>query len=123
MRLASADHFAGFAAECALKAIILDYLGGHLDKSSRPTHSGLTGKPSFGHANEIWGQLASTAHGRTANQFSAFLGGPNPFDNWNVGERYSDGTHLDEQHVDDHLDAANQAISMHEQAKINGALS
>ncbi|WP_152547035.1 hypothetical protein [Amycolatopsis orientalis] len=122
-RWANADHLTGFAAECGLKAILISYLGGKLTTGGKPTHDNIpSGSRSYGHIDRLWDQLGATVTGRNGAQFSALIAAPNPFSSWKVDERYSDGTHIDETRVTAHLTHARRILSLHEQARINGAI-
>lgn len=122
-RWANADHLTGFAAECGLKAILISYLGGKLTEKGLPTHDDIpSGSKSYGHIDRLWDQLGATVAGRNAAQYSALISAPNPFSAWKVDERYSDGAHIDETRVTQHLAQAKRILSLHEQAQINGAL-
>lgn len=91
-RLANADHLAGVAAECGLKAILVAYLGGTL-KKGKPKHPEQPDK-IFAHLPMLWSDLASTVQGRTASEFAMLLSGENPFASWDMAERYGDGEHV-----------------------------
>jgi hypothetical protein len=122
-RWANTDHLSGVAAECGLKAILLEFLGGRLNNSGKPTHPTKPPKHHYGHINVMWSELAATSHGRGGAQFAALISEACPFSNWDVGERYSDGTHIDETRAGEHLSAAQRILSLHQQARIDGVLS
>ncbi|MFE5616464.1 hypothetical protein [Streptomyces sp. NPDC056524] len=135
----SADHLAGLAAECAIKAILLDYLGSRLNDKLRPFSPDLVApavqnsageKPKkqdrkeymHEHLPELWGQLATVAQrriGRSAPQFMALIS-RNPFDDWDVAGRYCDGTTITQSDLARHLQAAYDLLAAHEQARILG---
>jgi hypothetical protein len=121
-RWANADHLSGIAAECGLKAILLQFLGGVPNPRGMPTHPTMPPRHHYGHINSMWSELAATSHGRGGAQFAALISVPCPFTNWDVSERYSDGTHIDEQRAGQHLSEAQKILALHEQAKINGVL-
>ncbi|MBB5155019.1 hypothetical protein [Saccharopolyspora phatthalungensis] len=112
-RLANADHLAGFAAEGGLKAILENYLGVRIEGSSFRKH-----------LPRRWEEMAMAPVFRslTGSTFHHFLTGTNPFQRWEVGERYSDGCHIDAERTDAHLAAAQRILSLHEDAQITGAL-
>jgi hypothetical protein len=103
-RLANADHLAGLSVECALKAILIDFLG------ARPTEgkpqSELNGKRiPHGHLPELWKQVEQVLHGRNHPQFHRLVTSATPtesFQKWSVFDRYS-GTPCDAAAVDKHL--------------------
>jgi len=135
----SADHLAGLAAECAIKAILLDYLGSAL-KKGRPFHQelkedarkrmereGLKYLPQqdfmHGHLPSLWGQLSTIAgrrRGREAGPLFTQLIASNPFHGWFVEGRYCDGTTITEADLARHLQAAYDLIAAHEQARTLG---
>jgi hypothetical protein len=120
--LASADHLAGLAAECGLKAILIDHQGGTLNDKGKPTHPSLASGKSYGHAGQLCGELAATAHGRSAAHFTALISEPNPFRDWNINDRYTDGTRITRQAVVDHLAAARLVLDLYSQALTDGML-
>lgn len=122
-RWPNTDHLSGIAAECGLKAILLQFLGGGLNTRGFPTHAAIPrGRDYYGHIDTMWGQLAATAHGRGGAQFTALISAPCPFTAWNVAERYSDGQHISEQRASGHLSEAKKILAMHQLAKTNGVL-
>ncbi|MBM7812843.1 hypothetical protein [Saccharothrix algeriensis] len=119
-RHGNADHLAGVAAECGLKAILVGFLGGAVNAKGFPGHPAAT-KP-LGHLPELWGQIALAADGRSGAQFSALILTANPFSEWEVSERYSDGAHITSNRAADHIAEAARVIAVHEQAVIDGVL-
>jgi hypothetical protein len=129
----SADHLAGLAAECAVKAILIDFLGSRLDARNMPEHPEVKyldrsrKKPQWtnkhGHLPELWEHLTAVAHRRRGGGSGALftqLIWKNPFADWDVADRYCDGTAITEADVDRHLKAAYALIAAHEQAGILG---
>jgi len=92
-RLASADHLAGLAAECALKAILVGYLGGTVNPGGAPTHPDTAVR--YGHLPKLWTQLSALIEGQASAQFAESLLGSNPFQFWQIDERYCAGDHID----------------------------
>ncbi len=121
-RWANADHLSGIAAECGLKAILLDFLGGTRNPRGLPTHPSKPSRHHYGHINVMWSELAATSHGRGGAQFASLISAPCPFTGWDVGERYSDGLHINEQRAGGHLSEARKILALHQQAQTNGAL-
>ncbi|ORT59288.1 hypothetical protein BKD26_14945 [Streptomyces sp. CB03238] len=130
----SADHLAGLAAECGIKAILADFLGSRLNTRNRlenaevATVKGAPGsrtrKPQeHGHLPELWEHLTAVAHRRRGGGSGALftqLIWKNPFAGWDVGDRYCDGTTITDAALDRHLKAAYDLIAAHEQASILG---
>lgn len=138
----SADHLAGLAAECAIKAILLDYLGSRLNEKQRAYSPDLmipqqqqpppgSEKPKkqdrkeyvHEHLPELWGQLstiASRRRGRETGPLFMQLIQQNPFHDWDVGGRYCDGTAISEEDLTRHMQAAYDLLAAHEQARTLG---
>ncbi|NNN31020.1 hypothetical protein HLK59_11685 [Streptomyces sp. S3(2020)] len=129
----SADHLAGLAAECAVKAILIDFLGSRLNARNMPEHPEVkyldrsrrtpqwTNK--HGHLPELWEHLTAVAHRRRGGGSGALftqLIWENPFADWDVGDRYCDGTAITDTILERHLKAAYDLIAAHEQAGILG---
>ncbi|MDB1088773.1 hypothetical protein PJ985_14490 [Streptomyces sp. ACA25] len=136
----AADHSAGLAAECAIKAILLDYLGSRLNDKQRPYSEDLKLdaqlNPPGGkrrkqprteylheHLPELWGQLTTLLDRRRARETGTLflrLIGHNPFHDWNVADRYGDGTAISDADLRRHLRAAYELLAAHEQARVLG---
>lgn len=83
-----ADHLAGLAAECGIKAILCGPGGVQTPASGPPESSGT----KFQHLPKLWADASSHLHGRLSGlgvRVAANLLGPNPFDTWQVYDRYS----------------------------------
>ena len=121
-RWPNADHLAGVAAECGLKAILLGYFGATLGNNSRPVW-GQPAKP-LGHVNHLWNELPLIISGRSAPVFAALIAGPppQPFASWDIADRYSDGNTITEQCAREHLDMAKKIMGLLEQAVLNGVV-
>lgn len=120
-RLASADHLAGIAAECALKAILIDHMNGYLNSRNRPDHPNRDSSHRYSHLPDLWDEIALVAQGRAWNQLTTIFV-TNPFERWNVAERYSDGNHITAQRSAEHLTAARTIIDLHHQATTYGVI-
>lgn len=133
----SADHLAGIAAECAIKAILLDFFG-----SVQDTPLGIPYSPKIrnnpaapsktqidkarkasehGHLPHVWEQLLLLANGHQGATVLAQLPTQNPFresaDEWDVAHRYRDSGQITEQRVKRHLAAARSVIAAYQLAK------
>lgn len=126
----AADHLAGLAAECAIKAILLDFLGSRLNEHDRPFHprekirdpSKKRPHMEHGHLPGLWEQLTALAHRRkdaAAGVLFTQLVWENPFDDWCVTARY--GASITQESLDRHLMAAYDLIAAHEHARLLGA--
>lgn len=122
-RWANADHLAGLAAECALKAIIqCAPFGAATDAKGIPMWGQPT-KTLVLHINKLWQELAQSLSGHSAAAFAALLAGPPPFATWEVGDRYSDGSAITQQQAAAHLGAARQVLGVLLQADRDGFVS
>lgn len=121
-RLPSADHLAGLAAECALKQILLSFMGGRLNPQGKPLATIKGQAFKLGHLPPLWGQMQSSAAGRTAGHFAALITTPNPFARWNVADRYADGKAITASQVTDHLAAAGKILRLLQLAQVTGVL-
>jgi hypothetical protein len=80
-----------------------------------------TGKVIKWHVNNLWPEMAMIIRNRSANSLVPQLAGQ-PFADWNVNERYCDGSHLTPAVVAGHLAAARDVVGLLEQAHIDGVL-
>jgi hypothetical protein len=60
--------------------------------------------------------------GRAGTQVAALLLGPNPFQSWQIDERYCVGDHIDTMRAARQLSCAKQLIALHEMAQLYGVL-
>lgn len=95
-RLANADHLLGLAAECALKAVMLE-LGMMLNAHSVPTNP-----KHRTHIDKIWEEFITFAENRQGAHYAAMLSGPNPFSDWNIDQRYNHRSQFSEPIVTNH---------------------
>jgi hypothetical protein len=117
-RLDNADHLAGSAAECALKAVLCRVGGVPIPVQGAPRAGGI----QFGHLPPLWSLAATHLQGRGlsgAARTLALLSGPNPFQRWDIGDRYEVGV-VDQARANDHLQAAQAAVAISQTAEITG---
>jgi hypothetical protein len=117
-RHVNGDHLIGLAAECLLKAVLVGYLGATVANNKPPATNGKEHK----HLPTLWTSVGAVVSGRSGSQFSALLGGANPFSAWSIHDRYADGSDITVQHARDHLTAADTIAALHQQAVLNGVL-
>ena len=119
-RYPNADHLSGIAAECGLKAIAADVLGGGMTGiyAANP----ITGTKSKGHLGRgtLWSEIVSLASGRQEVEMMALLATADPFSNWDVSDRYSDSSSIRQEDVDRHIEGARLVLRALESAKISG---
>lgn len=123
-RHVTADHLAGLAAECGLKAIFLRYGGATLNQVDKPVLvTPDTGKEkALGHVDKLWNELPLIIQGRSAPLFTTLIARPAPFATWDVSDRYSDGTTITAECAEQHLDVSRQILGLLEQAEREGTL-
>lgn len=115
--LANADHLSGFAAECAIKCLIVEHLGGN-EKGGFPYTSNEE-KITHHIGAKLWGVVANYAKGRPEPEIIELFEGDSPFLDWQVSDRYAEGSHLSETAVDVHIDGAFRAIVALEAAALS----
>lgn len=121
-RLATADHLAGLAAECVLKAILLHFLGATMGPI-KPATTDPSGKSvHYGHLPRIWDEVALHANGRAGAQFVALLATPNPYTDWDITDRYRDGSAITDTTTHKHIQAAEDLGDAYQRAILSGAL-
>lgn len=118
-RYPNADHLAGLAAECALKAIAVAHLGAMVNPKGPPT----VGSTKLGHLAPLWGDVRTIAAGRSAAALLATLGTGNPFASWDVSQRYDDGAAISATCSSDHIRAASDVMHVLQRAQLDGVLS
>ncbi|MDA8229739.1 MAG: SAM-dependent methyltransferase [Magnetospirillum sp.] len=81
-RLANADHLYGLAAECGLKRLMQAF-GMRMDNKGKPGE-----RSDRDHADKIWCRYETYRSGHRHGP-SYSLPGENPFDDWDVSQRYA----------------------------------
>lgn len=114
--LPNADHLSGFSAECAIKGLVVGHLGGQMQGHFPATGGGQKLDKHIG--TWLWSTVATLATGRTEPEIIALFQAPNPFVNWDVGSRYSDGSAITASEVAEHIEGARLAIVALEAANI-----
>jgi hypothetical protein len=113
-RLANADHLFGLSAECALKAVMLG-LGMKLKKDGKPE------KPYTVHINLLWDEFITFASDRSGAHYATRMTGiSNPFDDWDVNQRYDNRASITVKVVVSHQQAAETTKQVLETAVFNG---
>ncbi len=115
-RWANADHLYGLAAECGLKRLMLAF-GMPFDAGrDRPQKDS-----DLKHADGVWARYDAY---RAACQQGTNYGLPsnNPFQNWNISQRYAHQHEFDQGRVNDHRKGAEQVQKFVARASIEGLL-
>ena len=120
-RWPNADHLAGVAAECGLKAIMEGWLGATLNSSGVLVWGPSNAQLRY-HVDRLWNEIPQIIAGRSAPTFVTLISGPPPFATWDVSDRYSDGSAITEQCAREHVDKAKEIIEVLEQAMLNGVV-
>ncbi len=117
-RMANADHLLGMAAECALKAIMLG-LGMMLTADGRPRE-----EQHRVHINKLWNEFVTFAENRNGARYVAYLlEGENPFDAWDVNQRYHHRSSFFRDQVEQHQNAAEKIMFILQKAFSDGVVS
>lgn len=130
-RLPTADHLFGFAAECAVKSLLLRFTTevSMTDRKGRTSHKPWWTNPSnnklepLGHIADVLPAVSLLTHGRTGAELLQAMGRLSDFASWTEADRYTDGTAVEASVVDCRREAATLVLSLHEQAVITGRLS
>lgn len=117
-RLPNADYHYGFAVECALKSLLLRYLGAGLDKKNKPKY----GSDSLGHMPAIWKDARTIAQGRSATKLVAAMAGEDHFDGYQVAHRYLSTPPVSAEELQNRRGVAYRILALHEQSLIIGGL-
>ena len=115
-RWANADHLFGMAAECGLKRLMLAF-----GMNVNPTTGSPLDNKDRQHANSIWARFESYRCGHHQGAGYA-LTTPNPFANWDVGQRYAHQSNFDQARVQAHQAGANLIRQLVQKAKREGLI-
>jgi hypothetical protein len=107
-RLPNADHLAGFAVECAPKEMLICFLGA-TPTNSRPFSIQSGSKVIHGHLPKLWYEVGTALAGRTGGSAIALILSNDPFNTWDVNDRYGDCRGLAPQIVADRLSVAGRS--------------
>ena len=93
-RWPNADQLYAYSAECGLKCLMLQF-GMPVKHEGVPQE-----KEDRVHADEIWSRYETYRMGRAALGYE--LPQPNPFDDWEIGNRYAHKSNFNQVMVDKH---------------------
>lgn len=130
-RWPNADHHLGFAAECALKSLLLQFTEASLDPKPNGKPAKMPwirketgGTQEYGHLPWTETDLAVLAHGPLGNQLLVALEEHlDAFAGWSEQDRYLHCEHITEETVAALHEATRAIVGLHESALINGNLS
>lgn len=115
-RWANADHLYGIAAECGLKGLMLAFGMPYDRAKDRPD--------SFDdrvHAKGIWTRFEIYRSGKISGT-DYILSAQNPFQNWDVSDRYANQSNFDEVLTQTHQQGAQAVCDLISKAKREGWL-
>lgn len=114
-RLANADQFYGFAAECGLKKL-MSVFGMFVTTDGSPTN-----RVDRVHADEIWARYetyrSTSVHGANYALPSSYS-----FQNWRASQRYVNRNDILRQNVEAHRAAAGAIRALVKQAQLEGLI-
>jgi len=117
-RWANADQLYGIAVECVFKTIMVG-LGAPVDPATgdltKPKKHLQHNKPD----KDLWPEFISFANGRNGAKYAGLLPSSNPFHNWAIEQRYSDGNVFDEAWVEPHRTATKKVFKILTAAQLN----
>jgi hypothetical protein len=120
-RWPNADHLAGFAAECALKEMLISFLGAQ--KTTGKPFSIVGGaRRDHGHLPALWGEAVALLAGRQTPATTLLLA-TSPFGTWSVHDRYEDGAGVAQGAAAARVQMARQLVAHLAAAKLQGGLS
>jgi hypothetical protein len=115
-RWANADHLYGMAAECGLKRLMLAFgMRFDADKDCPSDHRDRV------HANGIWVRFESYRSGHTQGT-GYVLPDTNPFDDWDVSDRYAHQSSFDRARVQAHRTGATMICELIRKAQREGLI-
>lgn len=115
-RWANADHLYGIAAECGLKSLMRAFGMPYDTAKDRPVK-----REDQVHAKGIWTRFESYRQGHTLGA-GLVLPVDNPFDNWDVAERYAHQSNFDQARAQQHQAGANIVCGLIKKAQREGVL-
>lgn len=114
-RWANADHHYGLAAECALKALLLRQ---GIPSDNGDIRSDRQYRPYRKHINDLWDTYQSFMQTRHAYAIPP----ANPFQDWDIAQRYASKTDITEQTARTHGAAVGTIKQVIRQAILDGVL-
>jgi hypothetical protein len=117
-RLANADHLFGLSAECGLKAVMQG-----LGMSFRPDGAPAE-RQHRAHINTLWDEFVAFAQNRGGARYAIGLDAkPNPFDDWDVTQRYCHRSEIAEAIVEKHRQGTQTAMNVFKAAVLDGVIA
>jgi hypothetical protein len=117
-RSANADQLFGLSTECALKAVMQG-----LGMPLRPDGVPMDKKHRI-HVNTLWDEFSAFAHSRNEARYATDIDTkPNPFDTWDVAQRYCHRSEITQTILEKHRQGALITIEILRTAVIDGVVS
>jgi hypothetical protein len=116
-RLANADQLYGLSAECGLKAVMKALSPNFWD----PLNDMPTDKKYKRHINDLWERYETYRQGLPVVP-QLLLAAANPFDNWDISDRYANRVLFAQLYVDQHKDGAQLVHELIKKAQLEGLL-
>ncbi|MEO5362064.1 MAG: hypothetical protein H7838_00350 [Magnetococcus sp. DMHC-8] len=114
-RWANADHLYGLAAECGLKRLMAVF-GMKSDSSGSPQNS-----QDKRHVKEVWDRFESYRCAHPQGTGYALPAG-NPFQDWNVSDRYACRSHFNQSRTQSHQAAVQTVGGLIKKAQLEGLI-
>jgi hypothetical protein len=113
-RFANADQLYGLVAECGLKALMTKLVPGFFD-----THRGRpSNRADLVHADGIWSCYRNYSQGGAAARYALPANtNPDPFNQWEIDDRYANRMHFTRTRVHEHREAALTVKQLVDKAK------
>lgn len=115
-RYANADHLYGMAAECGLKRLMVRF-----GMEVKPATGSPTAREDREHAKHIWARFEGYRSGKVEG-IDYGLPTPNPFDNWDVSDRYAHQSNFTQAVVQLHRAGAAAVCELIKKAQREGLL-
>jgi hypothetical protein len=117
-RIANADHLFGLSAECGTKAV-MQGLGMALNPDGVPVD-----KQHRVHINVLWDEFVTFAQNRGGARYALHIAAtPNPFDDWDVAQRYCHRSRITKAIATRHQRGARTAMQILSEAILDGVVS
>jgi len=115
-RYANADHLYGIAAECGLKRLMVRF-----GMEVHPATGSPVARDDREHAKNIWARFEGYRSGKVEGTDYG-LPSPNPFDNWDVSDRYAHQSNFNQISVQPHRAGAAAVCELIKKAQREGLL-
>lgn len=116
--LANADHLYGLSAECGLKRLMMAFGMGVDSATGTPTDRADRVHAAENGRDDIWVRYETYRSGHQAANYQ--LGANNPFDDWNVSQRYAHRSNFDATRVEAHQQGAEKVHGLIKKAILEG---